>query len=444
MEALVSRPATTDAPPFVAKETEMMVLGGCLEYEGIAGQFVEEGVREAHFFAAHHRLIWRRVVEALREDLGASYPTVRMLLAKHGELEEVSAAYLSSLVQGMPPLRPETVRALSRRLVECAVGRDTLAALRLAETELLERPAALSEGFFARLQANVQAANAQLAGRRLPDHVAHLSEVLAEVVASLKAGPPDFIDTPWPALNTMLGGGFAPGELVFLGARPGVGKTAAALQIARRAGAKGAPVFIVSREMLSVAIATRMLAQAGPVNATFLRKRDLSPQHWSTIDLTVEQLSALPVFMTHAELDIDAIRRIVGTFADEGQIGLVIVDYLQLIDAPAGIKERRLQVEAISSGLKAITLDYQVPVLCLSSLSRPPDGKAPTLSSLRESGNLEHDADTVWFLHRPQELKPTTECIVAKSRNGRTGKAEFFFRGEFLRFEEVDGTYGAA
>jgi replicative DNA helicase len=98
-------------------------------------------------------------------------------------------------------------------------------------------------------------------------------------------------------------------------------------------------------------------------------------------------------------------------------------------------------VEAVSSGLKAITLDYQVPVLCLSSLSRPPDGRAPTLASLRESGNLEHDADTVILLHRPEELEAWTQVIVAKSRNGRTGMVEMFFRGEYLRFEEPAGSH---
>ena len=193
---------------------------------------------------------------------------------------------------------------------------------------------------------------------------------------------------------------------------------------------------MVSREMLKVAIGMRLLSQAGPVNALTLRKRDLSPHHWATIDQTIEQLEALPLFITHADIDVEEIRRLVGVLSDEGSLGLVIVDYLQLIDAPAGIRQRRLQVEAVSEGLKALTLDHAVPVLCLSSLSRPPDGKAPTLASLRESGNLEHDADTVILLHRRHEMEPLTECIVAKSRNGRTGMVELYFRGEFLRFEE--------
>jgi replicative DNA helicase len=146
----------------------------------------------------------------------------------------------------------------------------------------------------------------------------------------------------------MLGGGFAPGELVFLGARPGVGKTVAALEIARKAGRGGHSVFVVSREMLRSRSACACCRRPGEVDATRLRKRDLTDYHWHKIDAPSSELNALPIFITHDNVDVDEIRRLVGVLADEGPLGLVIVDYLQLIDAPAGIQERRLQVEAVS------------------------------------------------------------------------------------------------
>lgn len=415
----------------------MMVLGACLAWPGVTELFVAERLHESHFFSAHHRAIWRRLHQAAREGLEAQQATVRMLLAKHGELEDVGAGYLLKLMDGMPRVRTDGARALARRLVECAVGREAIAVLRKAQQQLEAEPTSLTEGFFTRMDASLRTMSAQLAGRRMPDHVKHVGEVLVEVVDALKAGPPEFIDTPWPALTSMLGGGIGPGELVYLGARPGFGKTAMALEIARRSGRQGRSVFIVSREMLRVAIGTRMIAQEGQVNATWLRKRELTDENWWRINQAVEQLAQMPVWLTHEKLTIDDIRRIVGIMVDDGALSLLIVDYLQLIDAPPNINERRLQVEAVSKGLKAITIDYGVPVLCLSSLSRPPDGKAPTLSSLRESGNLEHDADTVFFLHRPHELEPLTDCIVAKSRHGRTGRLELTFRGEFLWFEEL-------
>jgi replicative DNA helicase len=433
----VSKRRQEPPPPFVARETERAILGASILWDGHARQFLDEGVREHHFWNRHHALVWRRMSELLKE--GIDPPGMAHLMArltKHRELEDVGIGYLTALADGVPRLTGPSMQGFVHELVEHYVGRQTIAALQQAHARLLKTPASLTEGFFTEMGASLTSMAAQLGGRRLPGHVTHIGDVMAEVIAALQAGPQDFIDTPWPALNGMLGGGLAPGELLFLGARPGIGKTAAALEIARKAGRGGHSVFVVSREMLRVAIGMRMLSQTGELDATRLRKRDLTEYHWHKIDAAVEQLAALPIFITHDSIDIDEIRRLVGVLADEAPLGLVIVDYLQLIDAPAGIQERRLQVEAVSKRLKGITLDFGVPVLCLSSLSRPADGKAPTLASLRESGNLEHDADTVILLHRPEELDPRTQCIVAKSRNGRTGMVELHFRGEFLRFEE--------
>jgi replicative DNA helicase len=427
------------APPFVAKETEMMVLSACLDYEGVTALFLADGLREQHFYSQHHRTIWRRLVEAHHEGAGHPQLAVRMLLARHGELEEVGLGYLAKLLaEGMPRPREDSVRALTGRLVECAVGRDALALFARTQQLLQDRPAAIAEGFFATMEQSLRSLGSQLKGRLIPDHVSHVSEVMEEVMAALKSGPPDFIDTPWPSLTSMLGGGLAPGEMAYFGARPGFGKTAGALEIARRAAKRGKTVLAISREMLKVALGMRMVAQEGPVNATFLRKRSLENAQWHTVEQAIESLQSLPLFLTHAKVDIEQIEQLVRVFKEEGGLDLLIVDYLQLIDPPGRLagRDRRLQVEAVSAGLKGITLDHGVPVLCLSSLSRPPDGKAPTLASLRESGNLEHDADTVILLHRPEELEPRTQCIVAKSRNGRTGMVELYFRGEFLRFEE--------
>ena len=133
----------------------------------------------------------------------------------------------------------DTVRGPARRLIECSVGRDTLALLQKAESQLAATQALLTDGFFSKVDASLQSLSAQLAGRRIPDHVSHIGDVMAEVRAKLESGPPTFVDTPYPALNSMLGGGIEPGELAFLGARPGLGKTAMALEIARRTAKRG-------------------------------------------------------------------------------------------------------------------------------------------------------------------------------------------------------------
>ena len=196
------------APPLPFVETETMVLGSCLEYDGMTSQFVSEGLRDRHFYSEHHQVDPRRLIEAEREGLGASYPTVRMLLANYGELEEVRGSYLLSLTDGIPRVRSaDTVRGLARRLIECSVGRDTLALLQKSgKPSRAATQALLTDGFFSKVDASLQSLSAQLAGRRIPDHVSHIGDVMAEVRAKLESGPPTFVDTPYPALNSMLGG----------------------------------------------------------------------------------------------------------------------------------------------------------------------------------------------------------------------------------------------
>lgn len=435
---------TQDLGPLVDRETERMILGAALEYDGLAAAFVEAGIREAHFYSWHHRLIWRRLHQAVREELGPCLMVVRMLLMEHGELDTVGGMYLLQVTEGMPRPHHDGVRTLAQQLITYAVARDVTQHLQTALADLAARPSLIVDGFFSQLAQPLEAFKTQLRGRGIPDHLSHISEVMTEVRELLQAGPPEFIDTPWASLNHMLGGGFVAGEFVLWGARPGLGKTAAALEIARRTASRGHSVIVVSREMLKVALGVRMIAQEGPVDALALRRGRLTMGQSGTVDLAMARLNNLPIWMTHAPLAVDEIQRLVGILADEGPVGLVIVDYLQLVNAPADIRERRHQVEAVSKGLKAITLDHRVPVLCLSSLTRPAgDNKRPTLASLRESGNLEHDADTVVFFHRQDDTSPATECIVAKARNGRQGSVDLYLRGEYLRFEEnLNPTHG--
>jgi replicative DNA helicase len=268
----------------------------------------------------------------------------------------------------------------------------------------------------------------------------HISEVLDEFTRALAAGPAPVLPTPFPALNIFLSGGFAPGEMIFLGARPGVGKTALGLEFARRCALGGTgSVLVVSREMTNLALGRRLVAQDGRIRATALKRSTLNETEEWSLRNSLERLRRTPLYMTDDAVSLSEIQTLVEEMANQVPLALVVVDYLQLIRAPREIKERRHQVEAVSQGLKTLALQYRVPVLCLSSLSRPSSddkNKPPTLASLRESGELEHDADIILLLHRSYHEESTT-CNVAKNRDGRLGTVSLLFRSEFVAFDEA-------
>lgn len=267
-----------------------------------------------------------------------------------------------------------------------------------------------------------------------------MDTVLDEFSSALAAGPAPTLPTPFPTLNHYLDGGFAPGELIFLGARPGVGKTAMGIECARWAAKRrqGA-VLVVSREMTNLALMRRLVAQDARIRASAIKRAQLNAAEEWSLSESLQRLRGLPLFFTDEVVSLQEFIALSSAMANEAPLSLVVVDYLQLMRAAKEIKERRHQVEAVSQGLKTLALQYKVPVLCLSSLSRASNddkNKPPTLASLRESGELEHDADIILLLHRTFKEEETT-CIVAKNRDGQTGHVTLRFRPEFVAFEET-------
>lgn len=261
-----------------------------------------------------------------------------------------------------------------------------------------------------------------------------IDAVLEALLEAVKH-PPRPIRSPFARLNQWLDGGFQPGNLIYLGARPGVGKTAMALQIARAVGLDGERVLVISREMVLIALGRRLLAQTSRVSASRLRRWELTIEDQADVEVALRQLRGLPIWLTDQVISVGELATMA---TDHGPWGLIIVDYLQLVRAPTEIRERRLQVEAVSQQLKTLAMTCGVPVLCLSSLARPGrehEGRRPGLSDLRESGELEHDADLVIFLHRAM-LEAEAEVIIAKNRDGAVGIVGMRFTPEILTFAE--------
>ena len=274
----------------------------------------------------------------------------------------------------------------------------------------------------------------------LPVGLVHISVVLRELEERLLAGPVPALRTPFPTLNAMLAGGFRPGELVYLGGKPGSGKTLIALLIAREAASDGNGIVIISREMVNTAITSRILSQTSKISATRLRSGLLLPGEFDLVRAFSAKLGKLPIWMTDKALTLMDIEKITNEFRQQPPIGCLVVDYLQLLRASPEITDSRQIVEAISLGLKTIAVSMRIPVICISSLTRgtgPDRGtKKPDLSDLRNSGQLEFDADVVLLLSR-QQGDAVAELNVAKNREGATGAFDLVFDDDAINFAEA-------
>lgn len=259
--------------------------------------------------------------------------------------------------------------------------------------------------------------------------IASLAEVLATVERKL-AGSERPLPLPFPALNVLMGGGIVPGEVMYVGAWPGVGKTVFLVETALHVARHGTPCMIVSREMPPWVVARRMLAREGKIDNRRLRQNDVPS--WDALRVIVGHLAQLPIQFAVSASTVPAVY----TEVAEAKPRLVLIDYLQILEGDG--QSGRARVEGISRGLKKMAMDLDVAVVCLSSLARNTDPKprAPRLDDLRESGSLEHDADWVVLLHRP-EGSATATAHLAKGRDGETGVVALQFEGRFQRLTEA-------
>jgi hypothetical protein len=239
-------------------------------------------------------------------------------------------------------------------------------------------------------------------------------------------------------LDVALEGGFEPGTVTLIGGRPGTGKTAFMLQVAASVAGSGAGVLFVTLEMGGTRLLRRMLSQVGQVRFRHLKEGNLIDGERDALEAAAARVREFPLWIETRVRTVEAVDALLDEF-EPGQIGLVMVDYLQKMGAPGnGHHDLRHQVEHVSAALARVAVDRDLPFVVASSLSRPDrasDKWRPTLSSLRESGALEADADTVLLFYR-EEGDDTLEVHVAKQRDGATSKSLLFFKGEVLTFTE--------
>jgi replicative DNA helicase len=276
-----------------------------------------------------------------------------------------------------------------------------------------------------------------------------------ERIEQLQAGAGDVTGVPSGFKDLdLITAGFQRADLVIIAARPSMGKTAFVLNVVQHAAIEhNVPVAVFSLEMSKDQLVQRLLCSEGMVDAQRLRRGQLRDEDYPKLARAAGLLSSAPIWIDDsAALTPLAMRSKARRLKAEHDVGLVVVDYLQLMQGPSDIENRQQEISYISRSIKALAKELNVPVLALSQLSRAPEQRGgehrrPQLSDLRESGAIEQDADVVCFIYRQEfydgpvdpktndSIEGKAELIVGKQRNGPTGTVSLYFRKEYTRFD---------
>ena len=444
-------PPEFDRHPPVSTEAEVSVLGGMLIESDAVAKAVEF-VDDSMFFREAHRRLFRAMTRMFERGETLDVITVSEELKRAGELDDVGGLeYLASLLDAVPTAanieyhaRIVREKALLRRLIGAAqtIIRDVY--------EPRERPV---EAILDEAEQRIF----RVAESHDREGFVWIKEILwptFERIEKLQesAGGITGVPTGFSDLDRMTTG-FQPGDLAIVAARPSMGKTSWVLNVAQTAAIEhGTTVAIFSLEMSKEQLVQRFLCAEGRVDAQKLRQGNLSPEEYQRLAQAAGHLNTAPLWIDDSPgATVLEMRAKARRLKSETDLGMVVIDYMQLMSGSARAESRNQEVSAISRGLKALARELEVPVVALSQLSRAPEQRAdhrPQLSDLRESGSIEQDADLVMFLYRPEyyfgpvdqdgaSLEGKAELIVSKQRNGPTGVVNLYFHKAYTRFDSV-------
>jgi replicative DNA helicase len=439
-------------------EAEQSLLGGLL-IDNTVWERVGDIVNEADFYRDDHRRIFRHIAKLIEYGKPADVVTVYEALEKNGEAEHVGGlAYLGEIANSTPSAANvrrygEIIRerAILRKLV--SVG-DQIAASALtpsgkdAKTLLDEAEAKVFE--------------IAEAGARTVSGFVPIQPILGQVVDRIQElydrDSPSGI-TGVPTGLTDLDektSGLQPSDMIVLAARPGMGKTSLALNIAENVAVEaGLPVAVFSMEMPGAQLATRFLSSVGRIDQHKIRTGKLTDEEWQRLTYALGKLHEAPIFIdeTPGLNPTDLRARCRRLHRQCGRLGLIVIDYLQLMTSLKESDNRSAELSEISRSVKSLAKELHVPIIALSQLNRSLEqrpNKRPVASDLRESGAIEQDADIIMFIYRDEIYNPDSpdkgmaELIISKHRNGSTGTIRMTFLGEFTRFENYTGTYAGS
>ncbi|MFC1645500.1 replicative DNA helicase [Patescibacteria group bacterium] len=441
-------------PPHNA-EAEQSVLGSLmLDKEAITkmADFVNIG----DFYKDDHNTIYKAILELYEEKEPIDVLSLSNKLDENGKLEEIGgSSYLASLVNVVPSAshivhyaKVVQKKSMLRRLISVA---NTISEMGYSETEDVDKILDVAEQKLFGVSQNY-----------LKQDFVPLKAILEDAFNRIddlhkNGGETRGVPTGYPDLDGILGG-LQKSDLLILAARPSIGKTTFALDIARNIGTKAkVPVGIFSLEMSSDQLIDRMLAAEAGVDLWRLRTGKLrsTGEHndFEKISVAMGVLSEAPVYIDDtASANIMEMRTMARRLQAEHNLGLIIIDYLQLMEGRKSHGDSRVnEISEISRALKQLARELNIPIIALSQLSRQVESRSPQipkLSDLRESGSIEQDADVVLMLYREDREKPDTpnkniiDVIVAKHRNGPLGKAQMYFEETSTTFKSLERVHG--
>jgi len=433
-------------PPHSA-EAERSLLGG-LMLDQRAWDSVADVVTAEHLYRPDHRHIFSAVASLMGRDQPADAVTVRDHLEQRGELEAAGGAqYIAQIVEDTSSAAnirayAEIVRdkALLRRLIE--VGGDISASAYETEGRIASELVDLAE------QKVFEIADQGARGRGF----ASLKQILPATIDRLDVlshseGDITGVSTGFAEMDRLTAG-LQRGDLIIVAGRPSMGKTTLAINIAENAAiAHKVPTAVFSMEMSAEQLSFRMIGSIGRVNQQRLRTGRLSDDDWTRIDSAVSMMSNVPIYIDDsAGLSPTEVRARARRLKREHGVGLIVIDYLQLMQVTGNKENRATEISEISRSLKALAKELNVPVIALSQLNRSVEqrnDKKPVMSDLRESGAIEQDADLIVFIYREEVYQPDTarkgvaDIIIGKQRNGPVGEFHLTFLGEFTKFENL-------
>jgi replicative DNA helicase len=449
----------TDAlriPPH-SVEAEQAVLGGLL-LDNSTWDAVADRLTAGDFYRRDHQSIFKAIAELSARSEPSDAVTLAEYLTAQGLGEETGGlAYLAGLARDTP------TAANIRAYADIVRERSLLRRLIRVSGEIAASAYGSEGRLAAELVDDAERRVFEIAeqGRRSGSGFVPLRDVLGATIDRLdllhqSKGQLTGVSSGYADLDKMTAG-LQPGDLIVVAGRPSMGKTTLALNIAENAAiGKNVPVAVFSMEMSREQLAFRMISSLGRVDQSHLRTGMFGDEDWARINSAIAQMKTAPLYiddsgaLTPTEVRARA-RRLM---REHGGLGLIVVDYLQLMQVAGGKENRATEISEISRSLKALAKELSVPVIALSQLNRSVEqrtDKKPVMSDLRESGAIEQDADVIMMIYREEVYEPDTprkgiaDIIIAKQRNGPTGEVHLTFLGKYTRFESMasgDYSYG--